>query len=136
MSYQSTVVFKVINAVKSLKKLTESEYETEQCLDFLKKVDSSYNENKNGRMDIAKALIESAFPDIALKCLKFYTRTSLFENEQTWPCCFYLLRTVWNFSDVYSDVALACTGFVPVLLDLLSNEYLIPSDEEVISFFF
>ena len=96
----------MINTVKSLKKLAENDYETEQCLEYFKKVDSSYNEDKSARLDIARALVESGFPDIALKCLKFYTRTNFFENEQTWPCSFYLLRSIWNFSDVYSEVAL------------------------------
>jgi hypothetical protein len=52
----------VFNTVKTLKKIPENEYESEQCLDYFKKIDSSYNEDKSARMDIAKAIVESGFP--------------------------------------------------------------------------
>ncbi len=54
-------IIQVINTVKTLKKLPENEYESEQCLDYFKKIDSSYNEDKSGRMDIAKAIVDSGF---------------------------------------------------------------------------
>jgi hypothetical protein len=41
-----------------LKKLSENEYESEQCLEFLKKIDNSYSEEKASRMEIAKAMVE------------------------------------------------------------------------------
>jgi hypothetical protein len=44
--------------------------------------------------------------EIALKFLKYYTRKSFIESDQTWPCAFYLLRSIWNYSDVNSDIAL------------------------------
>lgn len=48
----------MISAIKSLKKLCENEYESEQCLEFLKKIDNSYSEDKSARMEIAKAMID------------------------------------------------------------------------------
>jgi hypothetical protein len=53
--------------VKTLKKIPENEYESEQCLDYFKKIDSSYNEDKSARMDIAKAIVESGFPGKLIK---------------------------------------------------------------------
>ncbi len=53
--------------MKTLKKIPENEYESEQCLDYFKKIDSSYNEDKSARMDIAKAIVESGFPGKLIK---------------------------------------------------------------------
>ena len=46
---------------------------------------------------------------MALKCLRYYTRKNLFENDQTWPCSFYLLRSIWNFSDICILLAITAT---------------------------
>lgn len=47
-----------MSTIKQLKKLPENEYETEHCLELLKKIDNSYSEEKASRMDIAKAMVE------------------------------------------------------------------------------
>ena len=52
----------MINSIKSLKKLNETDFESDQCLDYLKKIDNSYNEDKSSRMDIAKAMVETNYP--------------------------------------------------------------------------
>ncbi|CAF0785528.1 unnamed protein product [Brachionus calyciflorus] len=131
MNSQSlTTVIKIGNIIKSLKKLPENEYESDQCLEYLKKIDNSFNDEKALRAEIAKAMVDHQYPEIALKCLKFYTRKNLFENDQTWPCCFYLLRSIWNYSDINPELAIACSGFIPILLEFLTNECLLSSDEE------
>lgn len=62
--------------------------------------------------------------------MKYYTKKTFLESEQTWPCAFYLLRSIWNYTDVSSEVALACQGFLPILLDYVSSEFLLPTEEE------
>jgi hypothetical protein len=51
--------------------------------------------------------------EIALKYLKFYTKRTFLESEQTWPCAFYLLRSIWNYSDSSPQIAIvrAYTNF-------------------------
>ncbi len=39
-----------------------SEYESMQCLEYFKKIDASFNEEKSFRIDIAKAMTESDYP--------------------------------------------------------------------------
>jgi hypothetical protein len=53
---------KIVQLIKSLKKLSESEYESDQCLDYLKKIDNSFNDEKSCRNEIAKAMIDSNYP--------------------------------------------------------------------------
>ena len=53
---------KIINTIKSLNKLPASEYESMQCLEYFKKIDASFNEEKSFRVDIAKAMTESSYP--------------------------------------------------------------------------
>ena len=45
-----------------MKKLPDSEYETDQCLDYLKKIDNSFNDDKSCRNEIAKAMIDTNYP--------------------------------------------------------------------------
>lgn len=63
MNSQSlTIVIKIGNIIKSLKKLPESEYESDQCLEYLKKIDNSFNDEKSLRADIAKTMVEHHYP--------------------------------------------------------------------------
>ena len=48
--------------MKSLKKKPESEYESDQCLESFKKIDSSFNEEKSRRIEIAISLAHSEYP--------------------------------------------------------------------------
>ena len=53
---------KIINTIKSLNKLPASEYESMQCLEYFKKIDASFNEEKSFRVETAKAMTESGYP--------------------------------------------------------------------------
>lgn len=125
----SSAVLKATSLIKHLKKLNENDYESDQSLEYLKRLDSTFSEEKPSRQDIAKAMIEYNYPgcffasyffldletyffmyffllDLALKYLKYYTKRTFLENEQTWPCTFYLLRSIWNYSDISSEIAI------------------------------
>lgn len=63
MNSQSlTIIIKIGNIIKSLKKLPENEYESDQCLEYFKKIDNSFNEEKSLRSDIAKTMVEHQYP--------------------------------------------------------------------------
>lgn len=62
--------------------------------------------------------------------MKHYASNGLFDTEKTWPCAFYLLRSLWNYTDVSNEFACECAQFIPVLLDLVSNENLEPTEDE------
>jgi hypothetical protein len=47
-----------------LKKLPESEYESENSLEYFKKIDNSFNDEKSLRINIAKVLVENGYPGI------------------------------------------------------------------------
>lgn len=63
MNSQSlTTVIKIGNIIKSLKKLPDTDYESDQCLEYLKKIDNSFNDEKSLRADIAKTMVEHQYP--------------------------------------------------------------------------
>jgi len=47
-----------------LKKLPDNEYETENSLEYFKRIDNSFNDEKSLRTDIAKVLVENGYPGI------------------------------------------------------------------------
>lgn len=57
----TSVIIKLINIIKALKKLNENEFESEQCLEYLRKIDNSFNEEKQSRVEIAKVIIEYGY---------------------------------------------------------------------------
>jgi hypothetical protein len=74
---QSAIV-KVVNAMKQLRKATEPDYESDQCLESLKRVDNTYAEEKAARVDIVKAMLEHNFPGESLKKSFLIKRVCLF----------------------------------------------------------
>ncbi len=96
----------ITSALISLKKLSENEYASDESIKQLQIIDSSFYDNTQQlRHDIAETLLQHDFPDLAVKFTKYFSRIGLFEGE-IWPCCFYLLRSIWNFTDVNSDLAM------------------------------
>ncbi len=82
------------------------EYTSNESLDLIKTIDSSFYENsKQDRQKISKTLLQNDFSGIVVDLTKYFSKFGLFEDE-IWPCCFYLLRSVWNFTDVNSDLAM------------------------------
>lgn len=64
-----TNIIKLVNIIKSIKKLPESEYESDLCLEYFKKIDNSFNEEKSLRADIAKAMVEHQYTGLFLNIL-------------------------------------------------------------------
>ena len=61
-----------------MKKLPDSEFETDQCLDYLKKIDNSFNDDKSCRNEIAKAMIDTNYPGIKHLSFIIITKKNLF----------------------------------------------------------
>ena len=88
------------------KQITYRDYDSDECRESFKKIDNSFNDEKSLRLEISEILVKYNYPQLALKCLEYYSEQGLFQNENIWPCVFFLLRSVWNYSDISNQFAI------------------------------
>ncbi len=62
-------MIKVIHAIQELNHIEDDDYKSEKCLEYLKKIDNSFSQNKEFRHDIVKYMIESKFPGLSFENL-------------------------------------------------------------------
>jgi hypothetical protein len=102
----------VSNAVKALKKVPPLQYDGQVCMELFEIVDSSFTADSDLRQEIGQVLVNLNYTRLASNYLKFYTREKIFEGEFTWPCCFHLLRSIWNYSDVNRELAIVIINLI------------------------
>lgn len=120
----------VSNAIKALKKVPPLQYDSEACMELFKIIDTSFSSGSDTRLEIAQIMVNLNYPRLASQYLKFYSRGNIFGGQFTWPCCFHLLRSLWNHSDVNKELAVKCTQLLPHFVYLLSADLLEPLVEE------